>query len=44
MRSEWLDAAFDQVNRTYGGFDSYARDGLGLTDADLAALKGKMLA
>ncbi|MGV9818460.1 tyrosine-protein phosphatase [Nocardia xishanensis] len=44
VRSEWLDAAFDQVNRTYGGFDAYARDGLGLTNADLAALKGKMLA
>ncbi|MEV0343612.1 tyrosine-protein phosphatase [Nocardia sp. NPDC050713] len=44
VRSEWLDAAFDQVNQSYGGFDAYARDGLGLTDADIAALRAKMLA
>ncbi|WP_245673474.1 tyrosine-protein phosphatase [Nocardia lijiangensis] len=44
VQSGWLDAAFDQVNQTYGGFDAYARDGLGLTGADLAALRAKMLA
>ncbi|MCP2316018.1 protein-tyrosine phosphatase [Nocardia amikacinitolerans] len=44
VRSAWLDAAFDQVNQTYGGFEAYVRDGLGLTDADIAALRAKMLA
>ncbi|MEU0538390.1 tyrosine-protein phosphatase [Nocardia sp. NPDC005978] len=38
-----LDAAFDQANQSYGSFDNYVRDGLGLTDADVAALKAKML-
>ncbi|WP_067707583.1 tyrosine-protein phosphatase [Nocardia yamanashiensis] len=38
-----LDAAFDQVNQTYGSFDNYVRDGLKLTAADIAALKAKML-
>ncbi|WP_431954517.1 tyrosine-protein phosphatase [Nocardia lijiangensis] len=44
VQSGWLDAAFDQVNQTYGNFDTYARDGLGLTGADIAALRAKMLA
>ncbi|MBB5915308.1 protein-tyrosine phosphatase [Nocardia transvalensis] len=38
-----LDAAFDQVNQTYGSFDTYVHDGLKLTDDDIAALKAKML-
>lgn len=44
VRQSWLDAAFDQVNRTYGDFDTYVRDGLKLTDADVAALKAELLA
>ncbi|MCP2287787.1 tyrosine-protein phosphatase [Nocardia amikacinitolerans] len=44
VQSAWLDAAFDQVNQTHGGFEAYVRDGLGLTDADIAALRAKMLA
>lgn len=39
-----LDAAFDQVNQTYGTFDNYVRGGLGLTSADVSALKAKLLA
>lgn len=38
-----LDAAFDQVNRSYGSFDNYVHQGLKLTDADIAALKAKLL-
>ncbi|MGW4247335.1 tyrosine-protein phosphatase [Nocardia sp. NPDC004722] len=44
VTSSALDSAFDQVNRTYGNFDTYVRDGLKLTDADVAALKTKLLA
>ncbi|MFB8274794.1 tyrosine-protein phosphatase [Nocardia colli] len=44
VQQPWLDAAFDQANQTYGSFDNYVRDGLKLTDADLAALKTKLLA
>lgn len=40
----WLDAAFDQANRTYGSFDNYVRDGLKLSTAEVAALKAKLLA
>ncbi|WP_246023238.1 tyrosine-protein phosphatase [Nocardia yunnanensis] len=39
-----LDAAFDQVNQSYGSFDNYVHDGLKLTDADVSALKAKLLA
>ncbi|MFE9576295.1 tyrosine-protein phosphatase [Nocardia sp. NPDC006044] len=44
VQQPWLDAAFDQANQTYGSFDNYVRDGLKLTDADLAALRTKLLA
>ncbi|MEV6555170.1 tyrosine-protein phosphatase [Nocardia sp. NPDC051756] len=44
VQQSWLDAAFDQANQTYGSFDNYVRDGLKLTDADLTALKTKLLA
>ncbi|MFF3223401.1 tyrosine-protein phosphatase [Nocardia suismassiliense] len=44
VQQPWLDAAFDQVNQTYGSFDNYLRAGLQLTDTDLAALKAKLLA
>ncbi|WP_324192084.1 tyrosine-protein phosphatase [Nocardia puris] len=44
VRQEWLDAAFDEVERVYGDFDAYVRDGLGLTDAEVSALRAKMLA
>ena len=39
-----LDAAFDQADRSYGSFDGYVRDGLHLTDADIDALRTKLLA
>lgn len=42
--ASWLDAAFDQVDRSYGDFAGYVRDGLGLTDTDIAALRDRLLA
>lgn len=39
----WLDAAFDQAVASYGSWDGYVRDGLGLSPADVAALKSRML-
>ncbi|MFC9789367.1 tyrosine-protein phosphatase [Rhodococcus sp. NPDC127528] len=39
----WLDAAFDQMNRIYGSFDKYVRDGLGLDRATIDALRAKLL-
>ncbi|XVV15882.1 tyrosine-protein phosphatase [Actinoplanes sp. CA-131856] len=39
----WLRAAFAQVNYIYGSFDNYLRQGLRLTDADIAAIKARLL-
>lgn len=43
VRPEFLQSAFDEVDRKYGSFEGYARDGLGLTPADIAALRTKFL-
>ncbi|MGW4324808.1 tyrosine-protein phosphatase [Nocardia sp. NPDC004573] len=43
VQAAWLAAAFDQANQTYGSFDAYVRDGLRLTDADIAALRARLL-
>lgn len=39
----WLDTSFAAADEVYGGFDGYARAGLGLTDADIDALKSRLL-
>ncbi|MFF5076403.1 tyrosine-protein phosphatase [Actinoplanes sp. NPDC000266] len=39
----WLRAAFAQVNYIYGSFDNYLRQGLRLTDADIAAIRSRLL-
>ncbi|MEU8817556.1 tyrosine-protein phosphatase [Actinoplanes sp. NPDC048796] len=39
----WLRAAFAQVNSIYGSFDNYLRQGLMLTDADIAAIRSRLL-
>ncbi|MEU1980335.1 tyrosine-protein phosphatase [Nocardia sp. NPDC019395] len=44
VQQEWLDSAFDQIQVTYGSFDRYVSEGLGLSAADIAALKARMLA
>lgn len=43
VRPEYLRAAFDEVDRAYGSMDAYARDGLGLSASDIAALRRKYL-
>ncbi|MFD6221822.1 tyrosine-protein phosphatase [Nocardia asteroides] len=43
VQQSWLDAAFDQANQSYGSFDGYVRDGLGLSDADITALRAALL-
>ncbi|MFC6887385.1 MULTISPECIES: tyrosine-protein phosphatase [Actinomadura] len=44
VRANWLDAAYAEVDRTYGSFDAYVRKGLGLPDSTVAALRARMLA
>ena len=43
IRSDYLDAAFDEVDRRYGSFDSYLRDGLGFDESEISALRSKYL-
>ena len=37
-RREYLQAALEQINRSYGGLDDYARRGLGLSEKDRLGL------
>ena len=43
VRPDYIQAAFDEVEHRYGSFDNYIRQGLGLTDADVAALRARYL-
>lgn len=38
-----LDTSFNLATSTYGSFDNYVHKGLGLTDAEITALKTKLL-
>jgi protein-tyrosine phosphatase len=44
VRAAYLNAAFDEVDKRYGSFDRYLKEGLGLDDAALARLKARFLA
>jgi protein-tyrosine phosphatase len=43
VRSRYLGAAFDQVERQYGSITAYAAHGLGFTTADIVELKNRYL-
>ncbi|MDG3009063.1 tyrosine-protein phosphatase [Rhodococcus sp. D2-41] len=43
VQQAWLDDAFGAATAEYGSFDNYVSQGLGLTAADIAALKAKLL-
>jgi protein-tyrosine phosphatase len=43
VRLEYLEAAFLEADRSYGGMDGYLRDGLGLTEDDLERLRSVLL-
>ncbi|PWR12707.1 protein-tyrosine-phosphatase [Micromonospora acroterricola] len=43
VRPEYLDAGYREVRRVHGSFDAYLRDGLGLTDETLTALREHLL-
>ncbi|MQY06641.1 tyrosine-protein phosphatase [Actinomadura macrotermitis] len=44
QRPAYLEAAFEEADRRYGSFDAFLRDGLGLDDAVLAALRANFTA
>ena len=39
VQPEFLDAAFETVDQTYGGVEAYFREGLGLREAERARLR-----
>ncbi|OJU17580.1 MULTISPECIES: tyrosine-protein phosphatase [unclassified Sphingomonas] len=43
VRPDYIQAAFDEVEHRYGSFDNYIRHGLGLTEADIKALRARYL-
>ncbi|MFC4020167.1 tyrosine-protein phosphatase [Micromonospora sp. GCM10011542] len=43
VRPEYLDAAYDEVRRVHGSFGVYLRNGLGLDDEVIAALRAHLL-
>ena len=40
---EYLNAAFDAINREWGSFEAYAAHGLELNGADIQSLRDKLL-
>ncbi|MET8427567.1 tyrosine-protein phosphatase [Nocardia sp. NPDC004860] len=44
VQLSWLEAAFGEVDRLYGSVDKYVRDGLGLDQSTIDALRAKLLA
>ena len=42
-RPETLEATLDIVTKTYGSFENYLRDGLKISDSDLALLRQRLL-
>lgn len=43
VQRSWLDAAFAQVDASYGSFDRYVSRGLGLSPATVAELRARLL-
>ena len=43
VEEDWLNAAFEQIDATWGSFDNYVREGLQLSAADIAHLKAVLL-
>ncbi|WP_249643931.1 tyrosine-protein phosphatase [Nocardia sputi] len=43
VRADFLDAAFDQAGTSFGSFDRFVSDGLGVDGATLEALKSELL-
>jgi protein-tyrosine phosphatase len=43
VEEAWLEAAFAEIDAKWGSFDNYVREGLGLTEADIAQLQATLL-
>ena len=42
-RPEMLEATFDLIDKNYGSFDDYLRDGLKISDSELATIRQRLL-
>ncbi len=43
VEAAYLQAAFETIDAEYGSFENYVRDGLGLDDTEVAALRASLL-
>ena len=43
VEEDWLAAAFEQIDNTWGSFDNYVHKGLELSDKDIEQLKATLL-
>lgn len=43
VNEAWLQAGFDAIDQQWGSFEAYVRDGLGLSDGDIEALRSTLL-
>ena len=43
VKPETLEATFDNITKTYGSFDTYLREGLKISESELAALRQHLL-
>jgi len=43
VRQPWLEAAFNEIETRWGGFDNYVREGLGLDQEDITRLRSTLL-
>lgn len=43
VQGQWLEASFETIDKEWGSFDSYIREGLGLSDPDIKHIKDLFL-
>jgi protein tyrosine/serine phosphatase len=43
LQGEYIDATRDDVLKNYGSFENYTKQGLGLSDKEISALKNTLL-
>lgn len=43
LQASYIDASLDEAVKNYGSMDSYIREGLGITEKELTALRQQLL-
>lgn len=44
VEADWLEASFATIDKKYGGLDGYLHKGLGLSEAEIVAIRSRLLA